>query len=250
MITIREIAKSFQNPKCGSSSLIIDQLNLDLPELSCSILFGPNGCGKSTLLQIVSGLEKADSGIIKDSNNLRSNVGFVFQDYRRSLLPWLNAEENILYPLKMRGASRVEQQSALEYALARAQPDFDLRSRVYSLSGGQAQLIALLRALAIRPSLLILDEPFSAIDYERTLELRQILRSIAEERSLSIIMVSHDLDEAIFLADQLVLLKRRPTSVAKIIKLSFSEPRKIEVMGSTEYAAAKLNALEAFRLGL
>lgn len=244
MIELKNIHKSFGERK------ILSGLNAQIPRQSFTTLFGPNGCGKSTLMNILTGLDTPDSGEVRGFNPKANRVGFVFQDYRRSLLPWLTVEENILFPLKIKGVSKGAAHKALEELMATVGVQVDLTQRVYTLSGGQAQTVCLLRGLIIQPELLILDEPFSALDYERTLSLRQIVMDAAAALKLTVLFISHDIEEALYLGDQVLFLSRPPTTVSAVVPVSFSRPREISLLGSPEFSRLKLEALEHFQRAL
>jgi NitT/TauT family transport system ATP-binding protein len=242
-ITVRGLAKSF------GGQVLYSGFDLDLPREKLTTIFGPNGCGKSTLINMMSGLVPFDAGRVeiggKDFRSAR--IGYVFQNYRDSLFPWLRALENIEYPLKVRGVPRAARRERVERLLAAFEITLDLRRRTYELSGGQQQLVAILRALAAEPEVLFLDEPFSALDYEMTLYIRDKLQTVFLETGLTIVLVSHDLEEAVYLADRILLLGKRPTRVVELIAYDTERPRTIEIMGDPRFVETKQHALHLFR---
>jgi NitT/TauT family transport system ATP-binding protein len=244
MIRLEHIQKVFG--KGRETREILADLSLDIPQGSFLTLFGPNGCGKSTLMNILVGIDQDFSGSIKGFSRKTSSVGFVFQDYRRSLLPWLSVDENILYPLKIQKRVTTETFPKLENLKKLVGFDMPGKSSVFTLSGGQAQLVCLLRALMIDPELLILDEPFSALDYERTLNLRQKIMEIVKELGLTVLFISHDLEEALYLGDSVIFLSRSPTRIVHTLPVNFARPRNVELVGTPEFAALKLEALKVF----
>ncbi len=244
MISCENISKEFYR---GSEKIrIIDSLSFSVGLGEFVSIFGPNGCGKSTLMNILVGLDKPTSGKIVGLERTSQQVGFVFQDYRRTLLPWLSARDNILFPLKLRGLKKQEKAQRLNALLELARLDFALDRPVFSLSGGQAQMIALLRALIIGPKLLILDEPFSALDYSRTLEMRTKLSQIARALNLSVLMISHDLEEALFLGDHLVMLSPPPTRIIDIVKIPFPKMRSPSLLADSDFLKIKAQAFRVF----
>jgi NitT/TauT family transport system ATP-binding protein len=242
-ITVRGLGKSF------GTQLIYNGFDLDVPRGTLTTVFGPNGCGKSTLINMMSGLIPFDAGRVEiGGKDFRSaNIGYVFQNYRDSLFPWLRALENIEYPLKVRGVPRAVQRERVERLLATFEITLDLKRRTYELSGGQQQLVAILRALIADPDVLFLDEPFSALDYEMTLYMRDKLQTVFMETGLTTVLVSHDLEEAVYLADRILLLSKRPTRVVEVIPFDLARPRTVEIVGDPQFVATKQHALQLFR---
>ncbi len=242
-IVVRGLRKSF------GSQAIYDGFDLDVPRGKFTTIFGPNGCGKSTLINMMSGIVPFDGGTIDiDGRDFRSaRIGYVFQNYRDSLFPWWNALENIEYPLRVKGISRKVQRERVDALLTKFEITLDLKRRVYELSGGQQQLVAILRALVADPEVLFLDEPFSALDYEMTLYIRDKIQTVFLETGLTTVLVSHDLEEAVYLADRILLLSRRPTRVVEYIAYDTARPRTTEIMSDPHFIATKAHALDLFR---
>jgi len=242
-ITIRGLAKSFAGQPLYAG------FDLDLPKAQVTSIFGPNGCGKSTIINMVAGLVPMDAGeALFDGKRLRDTViGYVFQNYREALFPWKRAIDNIKYPLKLAGRTAAECDARAEELVASFDIRFDLRRYPYELSGGQQQLVSIMRALAPQPEVLFLDEPFSALDYEMTLFMRDKLQDIFEATKTTMILVSHDLEEAVYLADQVILLTRRPTRIAEIVPFTAPRPRRPETLTSDAFVQAKARCLEVFQ---
>lgn len=241
-LTIRGLSKRF------AGEVVYDRLDLDLPLGALISIFGPNGCGKSTLINMISGLAPMDAGqVLYDGRTIgETNISYVFQNYREALFPWLRAIDNIHYPLKVRGVKRAERARRVEALLAEFDVRFDLSAYPYTLSGGQQQTVSILRALVTEPEVLFLDEPFSALDYEMTLSMREQLQKLFVGRAITALLVSHDLEEAIQLADKLVLLSRRPTRVAEIVDVGLPWPRASEVTTTPGFVALKRRCLDIF----
>jgi NitT/TauT family transport system ATP-binding protein len=242
-ITIRGLSKRF-----GGQPLYTG-FDLDFPRGEITTIFGPNGCGKSTMINMVAGLLQMDAGeALFDGKTLRETViGYVFQNYREALFPWKRAIDNIKYPLKLAGKSRAECDARADELVASFDIRFDLHRYPYELSGGQQQLVSIMRALAPHPEVLFLDEPFSALDYEMTLFMRDKLQDIFQATRTTMILVSHDLEEAVYLADQVILLTRRPTRVAETVPFAAPRPRHPETLTSEEFVRAKARCLEVFQ---
>lgn len=242
-ITIRGLCKRF-----GDAPLYQD-FDLDIPAGRFISIFGPNGCGKSTLINLISGLIPIDGGeILFDGRPVRDvTIGYVFQNYRDALFPWLSARQNIEYPLTVRGLPPAQRQARVDELIAQFEVGFDLGRKPYELSGGQQQLVSILRALAPRPEVMFLDEPFSALDYEMTLFIRERLQSVFQQTGVTMLLVSHDLEEAVYLADHLLLLTKRPTRVADIVDVGAPRPRNDATLIDPDFIATKARSLAIFQ---
>jgi NitT/TauT family transport system ATP-binding protein len=243
VITIRGLSKSFND------TVIYDKFDLDLPQGEFISIFGPNGCGKSTLINMISGLMPLDAGqVLFDGQTIQeTRLSYVFQNYRDALFPWLRAIDNIHYPLKLMGLSRRERDRRVEQLLADFGVKIDLNSYPYMLSGGQQQTVSILRALVTNPEVLFLDEPFSALDYEMTLFMREQLQRIFMKTRTTTLLVSHDLEEAVQLANRVLLLTRRPTRVADFVEIDLPWPRNTESVIDPRFVALKSHCLAVFQ---
>ena len=204
-ITIRGLTKYF------AGWPLYENFDLDIPKHKIVSVFGPNGCGKSTLINMIAGLIPIDSGqILFDGKSLaETKIGYVFQNYREAMFPWMRTIDNIAYPLKLEGRSKAEVDRRMAELVASFDVKFDLHRYPYELSGGQQQTASIMRALAPGPEVLFLDEPFSALDFEMTLFIREKLQEVFMETGTTMLLVSHDLEEAVYLADQVLLLTKR-----------------------------------------
>ena len=243
VITIRGLSKSFND------TVIYDKFDLDLPQGEFISIFGPNGCGKSTLINMISGLMPLDAGqVLFDGQTIQeTRLSYVFQNYRDALFPWLRAIDNIHYPLKLMGLSRRERDRRVEQLLVDFGVKIDLNSYPYMLSGGQQQTVSILRALVTNPEVLFLDEPFSALDYEMTLFMREQLQRIFMKTRTTTLLVSHDLEEAVQLANRVLLLTRRPTRVADFVEIDLPWPRNTESVIDPRFVALKSHCLAVFQ---
>ena len=248
-ITPREAALSVRGLRKAFAGVpVYDGFALDVKRGDILAIFGPNGCGKSTLINMAAGLLPADAGeILYDGRTVDEvRIGYVFQNYREALFPWRRAAENIRYPLRRMGLKRAEIERRLEALVADFRVRFDLNAYPYSLSGGQQQLVSIMRALAVEPEVLFLDEPFSALDYETTLSLRTLLQQVLKARKTTTILVSHDLEESIVLADRILMLTRRPTLVADDIAVELAWPREAATLSAPDFIAIKARCLDVF----
>lgn len=241
-MTIRGLRKTF------GDAVVYDDFGVDWPLGQFISIFGPNGCGKSTLINMISGLMPMDAGeVLYDGQRIsETRISYVFQNYREALFPWLRAIDNIHYPLKVMGVPKKERERRVEKLLTEFEVRIDLNAYPYTLSGGQQQTVSILRALITEPEVLFLDEPFSALDYEMTLFMREQLQKIFMKTKTTMLLVSHDLEEAIELADKVVLLTRRPTKVAEIVDVNLPWPRNLDVTTGEDFTVLKRHCLDRF----
>jgi NitT/TauT family transport system ATP-binding protein len=242
-VTIRNLCKRFND------AVVYDRFDLDIPRGKLVSIFGPNGCGKSTLINMIAGLIPLDAGeVLFDGKPLRDiKFGYVFQNYREALFPWLRSIDNIEYPLKLMKLSKPERRARTQRLLAHLGVKIDLNRYPYELSGGQQQLISIMRALVVEPEILFLDEPFSALDYEMTLFMREQLQRIFVDTGTTTVLVSHDLEEAVYLADRILLLSRRPASIADYVHYDAARPRTDETLSQPDFVQVKAHCLDVFQ---
>jgi NitT/TauT family transport system ATP-binding protein len=242
-VTIRGLTKRF------TDAVVYDRFDLDIPRGKLVSVFGPNGCGKSTLINMIAGLIPADAGeILFDGKPLRDiKFGYVFQNYREALFPWLRAIDNIQYPLKLMKLPKAERRGRTERMVASLGVKIDLNRYPYELSGGQQQLVSIMRALVVEPQILFLDEPFSALDYEMTLFMRDQLQRIFVETGTTTVLVSHDLEEAVYLADRILLLSRRPACIADYVHYDAARPRTDATLSQHDFVRIKAHCLDVFQ---
>jgi NitT/TauT family transport system ATP-binding protein len=242
-ITVRGLTKRFDGVT------VYDQFDLDIPKGRITSVFGPNGCGKSTLINMISGILPYDEGQIlfegKEAHETR--IGYVFQNYREAVFPWMRAIDNIRYPLQYLDIPKGEREARLDRLVESFEVQFDLHRYPYQMSGGQQQLVSIMRALVVDPEVLFLDEPFSALDYEMVMFLRGTLQKVLKEREVTTLLVSHDLDEAVLLADEVLLLTKRPTRVADRLAFDAPRPRTVDTTITDRFIEVKGRALEVFQ---
>lgn len=242
-LKIEGLCKSF------AGQVLYDNFDLSLPAGKIISIFGPNGCGKSTLINMASGLLPFDGGriLINDKPIRRAQIGYVFQNYRDSMFPWKSAYDNIAYPLKIKGISDHDCRERVDALVETFDIKLDLRRYPYSFSGGQQQLIAILRALVAKPEVLFLDEPFSALDFEMTLFVREKLQEIFMATSIPMLMVVHNLEEAVFSADMVLLLSKRPTRLIEAVEFHAPRPRTTATLSDPDFVEVSRHCLELFR---
>ncbi len=236
-LVLKGVEKTFRSRK-GTVHALHD-INLTLDDGEFLSVVGASGCGKSTLLRIVAGLEPATAGEITldDAPLLAAGKdrGMVFQQY--TLYPWLSAQDNVEFGLRhLPKKQRAEE--ARRFLDVVGLLDF-AHSYPFQLSGGMQQRVAIARALALRPSILLMDEPFGALDAQTRSLMQELLLSIWERDRLSVLFVTHDIDEAIFLADRICVLSTKPGQVREIIDVRLPRPRDFSQQMEREFLALK-----------
>lgn len=223
VLQIQHLSKTFQSTKGDVEALRNIQLNIDEGEFITVI--GPSGCGKSTLLKIIAGLDGNYNGTVKLGDKKVEgpgiDKGFIFQEPR--LFPWLTVERNIAADLSLKKpAVRKKVDELIELVRLKG---FE-KAYPRELSGGMAQRAAIARALLRNPKVLLLDEPFGALDAFTRAHMQEVLLDIWERNRTTMIFVTHDIDEAVFLANRVIVLKPRPGAIQNVIKVELSYPRK------------------------
>lgn len=249
MIEISHLSKTFGADT--DEAPILRDLDLTIGAGEIVTIFGPNGCGKSTLLNILAGLVEPNEGsVIRFSERVDDfAVGYVFQNYADTLLPWLNVRDNIAFPLQLRGLSSHEIVEKVEPRLEQ----FRLRQHadkfVYALSGGQKQLVAIARAMVYEPDLLILDEPFSQLDFSVARGIWTQLWDMWRSEPVTTLCVSHNVDEAVFLGERVCVLSMRPGRVIEDVSVPLGRNRTLSLLTSREFVSIRKQVLEAFARG-
>ncbi len=224
-VTIRGLSKSFSLN--GQRLNVLRDLRLDIRGGESLAIVGPSGCGKTTLLRILAGLESPDQGEVLIDNRRVQGVGteraIIFQEPR--LLPWLTVLGNVAFGLEVRGLSKTEAKArARHYIQLVGLADFET-AYPRQLSGGMAQRVGIARALTVQPEILLLDEPLGALDAMTKLTMQEELARIWREERVTMILVTHDLEEAIYLADRVLVLSKGVGAVPRLIDIGLSRPR-------------------------
>ena len=229
--------------------LAIDRIDLDIEANEFVSIVGTSGCGKSTLLNMVGGLAEPTFGDIridgKPVTGPGRDRGFVFQGY--SLFEWQTVEGNIRFALEKSKLSTAEKTALVrEYVQAVGLTGFE-KAFPRQLSGGMRQRVAIARALVYKPSLLLMDEPFGALDAQTRGMMQELLLGVWEKHKVTVLFVTHDVEEAIFLADRVIVLASRPGRVKKILPIAIERPRRFDVVTSPQFSAYKREILADIR---
>lgn len=245
-LSVYHLSKTFNQR--GAVSPVVDDVSLSVADGEVVSIFGPNGCGKSTLLHIIAGITPHDAGDVSISGRTNGrSIGMVFQNYAASLMPWRTCVENIFLPLEappqLPRQERLERSAAL---LKELELNLPLELYPYQMSGGQKQLACIVRALIFRPVLLLLDEPFVSLDYQTRTFLHGTLMRIWGRTRVATLVVSHDIDEAIYLANRVILLTGRPCRVARTFEVPFPHPRPSSVLHEPAFVELRRELAAAF----
>jgi len=241
-LEVRDLSQSFPRED-GSTLTVLDHVSFDVKDKEFVCILGASGCGKTTLLRLIAGLDTARSGsIILDGEEITGTspkVGFVFQEY--SLFPWRTVIDNIAFGLEMKGMANEERYRIADQYLALVNLTQFRDSFPSELSGGMRQRVAVARALALDPVLLLMDEPFGALDAQTRNMLQQELLQIWEKTKKTVVFITHSVDEAVFLSDRIIVLTPRPGRICKNVPLPLPRPRD---RTSVEFAQVRRDVLD------
>jgi ABC-type nitrate/sulfonate/bicarbonate transport system ATPase subunit len=223
VISFKGLSKSFLDEQ-GRSLVALKNVNLEVFEGEFLVVIGPSGCGKSTLLRLASGLEKDYFGKILFASDIKEgDMSFVFQHF--ALLPWLTVFQNVELPLIARKIKKEERERMVAREIQSLALDSFANSYPRQLSGGMRQRVGIARALVTNPKIIFMDEPFSELDSFTAQQLRKELLSIWEKRKMTIIMVTHQIEEALELADRIAVMSPRPGTIEKVVENRLGRPR-------------------------
>jgi NitT/TauT family transport system ATP-binding protein len=245
ILDIRGLHKAYH--KRGEQPVpVLADLTLQVRTGEFVTLFGPNGCGKTTLLNIVAGFTSADSGVC-DLRGSSSTVAFIFQNYSDSLLPWRTLLSNIALPLELKHVALQSRTERVRAVLDFLGLELPLDSYPYQVSSGQQQMAAIARALLTTPRLLLMDEPFASLDYQTRIRLQDKLLEIWQKTGVTVLFVSHEVDEAVYLGQRVALLSKRPAHVIRVFESQLELPRSREMERSPAFLSLRADLLDAFQ---
>ena len=247
LLQVRQVERRFASATGGT--LALQATDLDVAENDFVTILGPSGCGKSTLLRIVAGLDTPTSGqVLLDGQRITgpgADRGMVFQSY--TLFPWLTVLENVCFGLRERGVPRPQQLEAANAFLHKVGLRGFEQHYPKQLSGGMQQRVAIARALANRPRMLLMDEPFGALDHQTRELMQELLLGIWEAERTTVLFVTHDIDEAVFLGSRVVVMSARPGRIKLDRVVPLPHPRHYAVKTTPPFAALKAELTEQVR---
>jgi NitT/TauT family transport system ATP-binding protein len=238
MLHVEHLNKSY-----GETEAIGDvSFDVQAGELVCVV--GPSGCGKTTLLKCISGLLAPTSGTVRVDGNL----ALVFQEYSRSLFPWMTVRQNVAFPLRRKKMDKRERRELVERSLASVGLEHTLNRYPWQLSGGMQQRVAIARALAFKPQILLMDEPFASVDAQTRADLEDLVLEVRRNYEVTIVFVTHDIDESVYLSDRIVVLGPSPTSVQEVLEVPLGQPRdQVQTKERPEFAQLRAHVWRSIK---
>jgi NitT/TauT family transport system ATP-binding protein len=252
VLSIRGLSKSYRTG--GVERTVLDDINLDIARGRFVCVVGPSGAGKTTLLRCASGLTAPTRGdVYLASERVErppARLAVVFQDYGRSLMPWMSVSANVILPLRSKGVGKAERRDRAREALAAVGLDGHGDQYPWQLSGGMQQRVAIARALAYRPEALLMDEPFASVDAQTRADLENLMLKVRDEFGVTIMLVTHDIDEAVYLGDEVVVLSGTPTRVRERIHVDLGHDRdQLTTKALPRFTALRTQVLQLIREG-
>lgn len=228
LLEVKELSKSYRQIG-GESTVAVQKISFEVDKEEFVSFVGPSGCGKTTLLMCIAGLIPPSSGAVKvkgmEINGPPQNLVLVFQEYNKSLFAWRSVMGNVLFGLEVRGRISRDAEDKARHLIDLVGLEGFERHYPWELSGGMQQRVAIARALAYEPEVLLMDEPFGSVDALTRLELEDTLLRLWKELKTTILFITHDIDEAIYLSDRICVLSRRPSRVVQRIDVHLGRPR-------------------------
>lgn len=244
-VCIKNLQKNYKD------AFVIGGLDLEIQAGEIVALFGPNGSGKSTLLNIIAGIDKEHGGHVQKEAQAKLNSvvqAYMFQNYRDTLFHWRTGWQNIMFPKEIQKENSFSNvKKFIDMIAPGISARINLHEYPYMYSGGQQQILAFLRSLILKPNLLLIDEPFSALDYENNLSMRSVILNYHRKFKPTVIFVTHNIEEAVHLADKIVILSKKPTKVAEIVENDHGQDKNLDFMASPYFNSTKDKILKKFR---
>ncbi|MCC6466858.1 MAG: ABC transporter ATP-binding protein [Alphaproteobacteria bacterium] len=248
-LRVEEVARTFPGVRGGPPTVALQPTDIEVADNDFITILGPSGCGKSTLLRIVAGLDRPSSGrVVLDGKPVTGpgrDRGMVFQSY--TLFPWLSVADNIAFGPRERGVPKPEQDALVARYVERVGLKGFEHHYPKMLSGGMQQRTALARALANDPAILLLDEPFGALDNQTRALMQELLLGIWEADRKTVLFVTHDIEEAIFMANRVAVMSARPGRIKTDLRIDLPHPRHYTIKTTPEFAAYKARLTDEIR---
>jgi len=251
MLSVQGLKKVYQ---VGDGEVeAVRDLTFDVAEGELVCLVGPSGAGKTTLLKCIAGLLTPTDGVVQLAGKTVTEppkaMAVVFQEYGRSLFPWMTVRDNVELPLKNQRVPKAEREQLVNDALAAVELSHVPKSYPWQLSGGMQQRVAIARAVAYQPKVMLMDEPFAAVDAQTRADLEDLIRSIWKKLGVTILFVTHDIDESVYIGERVIMLSNSPTVVQDHLKIDLPEQRaQLETRSSPRFTELRSKVYEQIQL--
>jgi NitT/TauT family transport system ATP-binding protein len=227
MLRVEHLSKTYGEGDAAVEA--IGDVGFEVAEKEFVVIVGPSGCGKTTLLKCIAGLLKPSSGDVelhgRPVDGPPEKMALVFQEYSRSLFPWMSVRQNVDFPLRRKRLDKGEAETLVTEAVESVDLTGFLDRYPWELSGGMQQRVAIARALAYQPEIMLMDEPFASVDAQTRADLEDLILRIRDQYGVTVVFVTHDIDESVYLGDRIVVLSRSPSHVEETLEVDLPEPR-------------------------
>jgi NitT/TauT family transport system ATP-binding protein len=250
MLKVENLKKTYGEGDHAVEAIASIGFEVEDKEFVCVV--GPSGCGKTTLLKCMSGLLDPTAGEVhlRDErvDGPPERMALVFQEYSRSLYPWMSVRQNVAFPLRRKKIDKGEAKELVENAVRSVGLERFLDRHPWELSGGMQQRVAIARALAYQPEILLMDEPFASVDAQTRADLEDLILNVRQEYGVTVVFVTHDIDESVYLGDRIVVLTPSPTSVQEVLDVDLPSPRdQVETKELQEFARLRAHVYRAIK---
>lgn len=250
MLEVSHLSKVYGTGARATRAIADISFRVEPGEFVCIV--GPSGCGKTTLLKVLAGLlAPSGGGAVLNGTRIEGppkTMALVFQEYTRSLLPWLSVSDNVTLPLRAKGIGRGERAQLGDEALQAVRLEGFFEHYPWQLSGGMQQRVAIARALAYQPEILLMDEPFASVDAQTRADLEDLVLRVRDQFNVTILFVTHDIDESVYLGDRVIVLTRAPTTVHREVAIPLPRPRdQVTTKETVEFTRLRTDILRQIR---
>jgi NitT/TauT family transport system ATP-binding protein len=250
MLKVEHLKKTYSER--GNAVEAVGDIDFEVADGEFLCIVGPSGCGKTTLLKCIAGLLPPTGGEIRLDGSLvdgpPERMAVVFQEYSRSLFPWMSVRKNVAFPLRRKDLPAAEKRERVERAIESVGLSAFLDRYPWELSGGMQQRVAIARALAYEPEILLMDEPFASVDAQTRADLEDLILEVRREYGVTVVFVTHDIDESVYLGDRILVLSGSPSRVEESIDVELPEPRdQVETKEVEEFARLRAHVFRRIK---
>src|SRR3954451_6730287 len=250
MLRVEHLKKTYGEGKDAVEA--IGDVTLEVAEKEFVCIVGPSGCGKTTLLKCMAGLLPPTSGQVRLHDQRidgpPERMALVFQEYSRSLFPWMSVRQNVAFPLRRKKLEKTRAKELVENAVQSVDLTGFLDRYPWELSGGMQQRVAIARALAYEPEIMLMDEPFASVDAQTRADLEDLVLEVSREYGVTVVFVTHDIDESVYLSERIVVLTPSPTTVQEMLEVDLPQPRdQVETKELPEFAQLRAHVWRSIK---